>query len=166
MGLLKEHDAVSLMPQPVLDFATERGDIAEDDVQGVLRLALFLRKGFQKSLLCVRHQFIILLQSEPNLSDLSLLLGRKRRDGLRVDLIISQPVNVVHAEDGLIVSILMIHSLVKYQPNHPVGGHVNMLSILGKRESDCGVNLNLPVVFGPKAIDEGSPLYVDDQAPR
>lgn len=152
MSLLKEHDGVPLVPEPILYLASKSGDIAEGDVQGFMGLLLLLRHGGRYLDGGVRDELIILNEGEPYLSDLLPLQLRDVRDGLRIDFIVGKPMDIVHREDALVVTMVVINSLVEDRANHLVGGHVNVMSVLREGDVDPGVGVNLPVVFGPDAI--------------
>ena len=137
--LLEEHDGVSLCPDPVLHLFAKEGDIGESDVEGLVASARFLRKVFSYFHGCVRDQFISGSSGEPNLRDLSALLKTELRQRGGKGPIISQPVDVVSGQNGLVVSILMCGALMKHHCYHLIRCHVDVKSIFRKGQVDLGV---------------------------
>ena len=57
VGFLKHQDGVSLCPNPILYFPAKEGDIAEEQLQNLLRLLGFLCQSFSNLDGRVRNQF-------------------------------------------------------------------------------------------------------------
>ena len=107
MGLLKEHDLVSLPPDPILDFLAKEGDVAEGKVESLLASLGFLWEVFSDFHSSVRNKFISGSCDEPDLGDFLPLLQSEVRQRSGKGPIISQPVDVVNGQNGLVMPILV-----------------------------------------------------------
>ena len=165
VGFLKHQDGVSLCPNPVLYFLAKEGDIAEEQLQNLLRLLGLLGQSLRNLNGRVRDQFRRTGEDQPDLRDLLHLLRRDEGNRSGVGFIVPQPVGIVYGQDALVMTILMAFSLVQNHSHDLVGGIVHIDAILREGDVESRGNFNFSMMLGPLPLMVGGPLQIQDQPP-
>lgn len=159
VSLLKEEQGVRPGPCPILNLMSlmsKSGDIPEDQGESLMRgfLAFGCRRGIFR--LGVLHKFILWFLHQPNLQDLTLLLGCEMAQRSGVSFIISQPHGIVHEKHRLVMAILVSLTLMEDEAHYhyPVRCIVDMSPIIRERDVDVREEIQRSVMFRPCALFE------------